>query len=183
MCLCVCLCVCVSVCVCVFVCLCVCVCVCVCVCLCLCVCVCACVCVCVVCVSVCVCLSLCVCVSVSVSVSVCVYAFGFVGRFLGVVRVVLACWCFLWRYLAFCCFVTFRFVAFVWRCLVLRVVVRLAQQMAQQNHRDGCRIPWSFSNSPGGISLNHPIVDPRWQRMSAGVAIQNPQLLPEVFLL
>jgi hypothetical protein len=28
----------------------------------------------------------------------------------------------------------------------LRVGVRLAQQMAQQNHRDGCRIPWSFSS-------------------------------------
>ena len=58
---------------------------------------------------------------------------------------------------------------------MLRVGVRFALQNALQDYREGCRIPWSFSNSPGGISLNQPIVDPRWQRMSAGVAIQNPQ--------
>jgi hypothetical protein len=31
---------------------------------------------------------------------------------------------------------------------------------------DDERIPWSLSNNPSGISLNHPCCDPRLQRMS-----------------
>ena len=51
--------------------------------------------------------------------------------------------------------------------------------MLPRHYSEGFRIPWSLSNSPGGISLNQPIVDPRWQRMSAGVLILKTDSWPK----